>query len=62
MDEAIVAFLRAIDQGQLPLSFIAENGDVVDLVKEGQGQLVAYDGQSRAKYSKQRPGDDTAPV
>ena len=61
VDEAIYAFLRAIDQGLLPLSYVAENGETVDLVKEGRGELaaryMAADGW-RAKYSKERIGED----
>ncbi len=61
MDEAIFAFLRAIDQGLLRLSFTTESGETVDLAKEGCGELAAKymspDGW-RAKYSKERVGDD----
>ena len=60
VDEAILAFLRAIDQGLLPLSFTAENGDVVDLVKDGRGELAARYAEWRAKYSQQRFNDDNA--
>jgi hypothetical protein len=42
----------------LPLSFTTENGDVVDLVKDGQGELAAHYAEWRAKYSQQRIGDD----
>lgn len=57
VDEAIFAFLRAIDQGLLRLSFTAENGETVDLVKEGRGELATRyieSGGWRAKYSKER--------
>ncbi len=61
VDEAIYAFLRAIDQGLLPLSYVSENGETVDLVKEGRGELaakyMAADGW-RAKYSKERINED----
>lgn len=61
VDEAIYAFLRAIDQGLLPLSYVSENGETVDLVKEGRGELAARymapDGW-RAKYSKERINED----
>ena len=57
VDEAIFAFLRAIDQGLLRLSFTTENGETVDLAKEGRGELAAKymapDGW-RAKYSEKR--------
>ncbi len=63
VDEAIYAFLRAIDQGLLPLSYVSENGETVDLVKEGRGELaaryMAADGW-RAKYSKERVNEDGA--
>lgn len=61
VDEALFAFLRAIDNGLLRLSFTAENGETVDLVKAGRGELaaryMASDGW-RAKYSKERFFDD----
>ncbi len=63
VDEAIFAFLRAIDQGLLRLSYVTESGETVDLVKEGRGELaakyMAVDGW-RAKYSKERINDDVA--
>ena len=63
VDEAIYAFLRAIDQGLLRLSYVSENGETVDLVKEGRGELaaryMAADGW-RAKYSKERINEDVA--
>lgn len=57
VDETIFAFLRAIDRGLLPLSFIAENGEMVDLVKEGRGELASHymrPGGWRSQYSKER--------
>lgn len=63
VDETIFAFLRAIDQGLLRLSFTAESGETVDLVKEGRGELGARymaSGGWRAKYSKERFVDDFA--
>ncbi len=65
VDEALFAFLRAIDQGLLRLSFTAESGETVDLVKEGRGELAARyisSGGWRAKYSKERFADDFAEV
>jgi hypothetical protein len=63
VDEAIFAFLRAIDQGLLRLSYTTESGETVDLAKEGRGELankyMANDGW-RAKYSKERIGNDFA--
>jgi hypothetical protein len=63
VDEAILAFLRAIDQGLLPLSFTAESGETVDLREAGGGKLAGrYEGPSgwRARYSKERFFDDLA--
>lgn len=63
VDETIFAFLRAIDQGLLRLSFTTESGETVDLVKEGRGELGARymaSGGWRAKYSKERFVDDFA--
>ncbi|MBK9259828.1 MAG: hypothetical protein IPM54_08320 [Polyangiaceae bacterium] len=63
VDETIFAFLRAIDQGLLRLSFTAESGETVDLVKEGRGELGARymaSGGWRAKYSKEGFIDDFA--
>ena len=62
VDEAITAFLRAIDAGFLPLSFVGDNGNVVDLVNEGRGQLAARYAEWRAKYSQQRIADDADPA
>ena len=58
VDETIFTFLRAIDQGLLPLSFVAENGEIIDLVKEGQGQLATKYSAWRDTYSKERIGKD----
>jgi hypothetical protein len=57
VDETIFTFLRAIDQGLLPLSFTAENGEMVDLVKDGQGKLAdeyIRPGGWRDQFSKER--------
>jgi hypothetical protein len=63
VDETILAFLRAIEQGLLRLSFTAASFDTVDLAKEGGGELgaryMASDGW-RARYSKERFADDAA--
>ncbi len=61
VDEAIFAFLRAIDQGLLRLSFTSESGETVDLAKEGRGELATKYISSngwRAKYSKERLGEN----
>jgi len=57
VDETIFTFLRAIDQGLLPLSFTAENGELVDLVKGGEGKLAdeyIRPGGWRDQFSKER--------
>jgi hypothetical protein len=57
VDETILAFLRAIDEGLLPLSFTAASGETVNLREAGGGKLaeryVGKDGW-RAKYTKER--------
>jgi hypothetical protein len=60
VDEAILAFLRAIDLGLLPLSFTAESGETVDLREAGGGKLAERYGQWRARYTKQRFADEVA--
>jgi hypothetical protein len=61
VDETIFTFLRAIDQGLLLLSFTAENGEMVDLVKDGQGKLAdeyIRPGGWRDQFSKERINQD----
>ncbi len=57
IDAAIFWLLDAIDQGTLKLQYIAEDGSVVDLAKEGLGELggwyVGNDGW-RQRYSEVR--------
>jgi hypothetical protein len=60
VDETILAFLRAIDQGLLRLSFTAASGDTVDLAKEGLSKLSERYAGWRAKHSKERFADDLA--
>jgi hypothetical protein len=59
VDETIYTFLRAIDQGLLPLSFVAENGETVDLTKVGNlaGRYIEPGGW-RDQFSKERIGKD----
>jgi hypothetical protein len=62
VDEGIYAFLRAIDQGLLRLSFTSKNDEIVDLVKEGRGTLAERymaNGGWREKYSTERFFDNT---
>jgi len=59
VDETIYTFLRAIDKGLLPLSFTAENGETVDLTKDGNlaGRYIEPGGW-RDQFSKERIGED----
>jgi len=59
VDETIFTFLRAIDKGLLPLSFTAENGETVDLTKDGNlaGRYIEPGGW-RDQFSKERIGKD----
>jgi len=58
VDETIYTFLRAIDKGLLPLSFTAENGETVDLTKDGNlaGRYIEPGGW-RDQFSKERIGE-----
>lgn len=59
VDETIFTFLRAIDQGLLPLSFTAETGETVDLTKAGNlANLYIEPGGWRDQFSKERIGKD----
>lgn len=59
VDETIFTFLRAIDQGLLPLSFTAENGETVDLTKPGNlANRYIEPGGWRDQFSKERIGQD----
>jgi hypothetical protein len=60
VDETILAFLRAIDQGLLRLSFTATSFDTVDLREASGGELAGRYGGWRAKYSKERFAEDFA--
>lgn len=59
VDETIFTFLRAIDQGLLPLSFVAENGETIDLTKAGNlATRYIEPGGWRDTFSKERIGRD----
>ncbi len=59
VDETIFAFLRAIDQGLLPLSFLAENGEMVDLTKVGNlATRFVEPGGWRDTFSNERIAHD----
>ena len=56
VDETLGNLLQAIDSGVLRVSFVASNGNVVDLAEEGMGELAGWLGGDGwiAKYSQQR--------
>ena len=61
VDKAVSSLLRAIDQGDLLISFTASNGKTINLPEEGLGELCGwYNGSDgwRARYSKERYVDD----
>jgi hypothetical protein len=59
VDNTIYYLLHAIDEGALQLSFIASNGQTVNLTKEGLGELAGwYAGEWNGKYTKERFVDD----
>jgi hypothetical protein len=63
VDETIFFLLLAIDNGDLPISFTASSGKVVDLTEGGFGEMAGWfigsDGW-REQYSKERFVDDCA--
>jgi len=63
VDNTVFQLLRAIDQGQLRLSFTASNGKMVDLPSDGLSELAGwYMGVPgwRSKHSHERLVDDFA--
>lgn len=61
VDETVFYLLQAIDQGNLPLTFRASNGEQIDLHTEGLSELSGWymgAGGWRAIYSKERFVDD----
>ncbi len=62
VDVTIFYLLNAIDEGVLKLSFRAENGETVDLTRDGLSELAGwYAGEGwRQRHSKQRFHDDNA--
>jgi hypothetical protein len=57
VDDAISSVLYAVDDGLLKISFPASSGKVVDLNREGLGELAGwYTGSDgwRAMYTKER--------
>ena len=63
IDEAVGALLRAVDNGELRLKFVAKSGKEIDLTEDGLGELVGWyigTGGWRAMYSGERFVDDFA--
>jgi len=63
VDETVFYLLQAIDQGILDLSFKSVSGKVVNLSKEGLGELSGWymgSGGWRSEHSEQRYIDDFA--
>jgi hypothetical protein len=61
VDQTIGQLLAAIDQEVLQLAFTASNGVIVNLPRDGRGELCGwYMGEWIFKYSKERLVDDFA--
>lgn len=62
IDDALFHLLHAIDTGALHLSFVANDGSVVDLTNEGEGELSGWYMMSeegwRSRFTEQRFADD----
>ena len=61
VDETIANLLLTIDQELLPMSYTASNGNKVNLVEEGRGELSGWYGGSpgwRTLYTSERFADD----
>ena len=62
VDDVLFHLLHAIDSGALRLSYAASNGEVVDLVGDGMGELAGWYMMSkegwRSQYTRQRFTDD----
>ena len=61
VDSTLFYLLHAIDSGRLRLSFMASNGNTVDLSAKGLGELAGWymgSGGWRAQYAKERVADD----
>jgi len=60
VDDTVFYLLRAVDEGLLQLSFTASNGKVVNLTKDGLGELAGWFAGNgwRQMYAKERFVDD----
>jgi hypothetical protein len=56
VDDTLFYLLHAIDSGAMRISFVASNGNVVDLTEEGMAELAGWLGGDGwiSKYSEQR--------
>jgi hypothetical protein len=56
VDDTLFYLLHAIDSGALRISFVASNGNVVNLTEEGMAELAGWLGGDGwiSKYSEQR--------
>ena len=57
VDEALHAFLRAIDQDVLHLKYVDRAGREIDLNEESQGEFGGWFGDWRTAFSKERYND-----
>lgn len=62
IDEALFYLLRAIDEGLLPMRYVASSGRVVDLTVEGESEMAGWlAGKTWTRdYSNERFNDDFA--
>jgi hypothetical protein len=63
VDDTVFYLLHAIDEGLLRLSYVASNGNTVDLTLQGRSELAGWyigSGGWREMYSKERFVDDCA--
>lgn len=61
VDETIFWLLQVIDQEELKLVYMSDQGENVDLCQDGQGELSGWymgSGGWRSRYSAQRYQDD----
>jgi RHS repeat-associated protein len=61
VDEVLFCFLRAVDEGGMPLKFSAPAGNEVDLVVDGMSELAGWymgSGGWRTQHSRERFVDD----
>lgn len=61
VDEVVFCLLNQMDEGRIKLTYTAHDGSVVDLCKEGRGEMAGWymgsDGW-RHQYARERFADD----